>query len=185
MIVKSIKEIRADLLYDKTNIVITLDNNERTKALKWLDTLSTKSDKEYEINIKRHYDKRSLNANSYLRVLERKIADVIGASLVEIHNDMLAKYGQPEVDNDGNMLYSVIPASTDVRQYEDIHLNPTGKYFEKNEKKYQWYEIIRPSHTYNTREMAILLDGVIDEAKNLNIEVLSPDELARMKGMAE
>lgn len=185
MITTSIKSIDTELLYDCTKITVVLPNSERMKALEMLNNVSIQDDAEYDLDIQKHYKGRSLNANSYLRVLERKIADKSGESLAEVHNDMICRYGQFLQDDDGDLLYVPVKASTDVRGREDMHLNPTGKFFEKNGKRYQWHEIMKPTHLYNTKEMAILIDGVIDEAKNLQIEVLPPDELKRMKGVAE
>ena len=37
------------------------------------------------------------------------------------------------------------------------------------------------SSTYNTKEMSVLIDGVVSEAKEMGIETLSPAELERMK----
>lgn len=37
------------------------------------------------------------------------------------------------------------------------------------------------SSTYDSKEMATLIDGVVREAKELGIETLPPDELLRMK----
>lgn len=185
MITSSIKSIEPELLYDRTKITIVLDNKERMKALKWLDSVSIVEGKEYEIDVKRHYNKRTINANSYLRVLERKIADVMGQSLDEVHNDMLCKYGQLEQDENGDLMYVVLKTSVDWREKEYIHLNPTGKFMERNGERYQWFEVMRPSHTYNSKEMAILIDGVVDEAKALNIETKSPDEIRHMEGLAE
>ena len=37
------------------------------------------------------------------------------------------------------------------------------------------------SSTYNTKEMSVLIDGTVYEAKELGIETLPPDELERMK----
>jgi hypothetical protein len=42
---------------------------------------------------------------------------------------------------------------------------------------------MRGSHTYDTKEMARLIDGVVYEAKSIGIETLSPDELERMKSL--
>lgn len=41
------------------------------------------------------------------------------------------------------------------------------------------------SHTYNTKEMSRLIDGVVTRCKELDIETLPPDELKRMKGQID
>jgi hypothetical protein len=37
------------------------------------------------------------------------------------------------------------------------------------------------SSTYNTKEMSVLIDGVVSECKELGIETMTPDELAGLK----
>ena len=41
--------------------------------------------------------------------------------------------------------------------------------------------IFKGSSEYDTREMSVLIDGVISEAKELDIETLPPHEIERMK----
>jgi hypothetical protein len=41
--------------------------------------------------------------------------------------------------------------------------------------------VMRGSHTYDTREMSRLIDGTVEEAKELGIETLTPEQLERMK----
>jgi hypothetical protein len=40
---------------------------------------------------------------------------------------------------------------------------------------------MKPSHLYDSKEMNALIAGTVDEAKELGIEVLTPDELERME----
>ena len=37
------------------------------------------------------------------------------------------------------------------------------------------------SSTYDTKEMSVLIDGIVSECKDLDIEVLPPDELQKIK----
>ena len=79
---------------------------------------------------------------------------------------MLKKYGQSD-------LVSVL-ASVDVRGYL--------KYYDEfgrgsvNGKEFVYYRVYKGSSEYDTREMSILIDGIIDEAKALDIEVISERE---------
>lgn len=137
--------------------------------------------KEIVVNIDKHREKRSLNANSYERVLEGKIADALGTSKDEVHNQMLARYGQYLRDANGNIVFMLIPESVDYMKDPEIHLKPTGKWEDKNGMRYCWYAQMKPSHKLNTKEFATLLDGVISECRELGIEVLSPDEIRHME----
>ena len=63
---------------------------------------------------------------------------------------------------------------------EEIHVKPISREFADG---CEWvrFAFMRGSHTYSTEEMARLIDGTVQEAKDLGIETLTPDELERMK----
>jgi hypothetical protein len=50
-----------------------------------------------------------------------------------------------------------------------------------NGKLYRVYIVMKGSHTYDTKQMSVLIDGTVGEAKDLGIETLPPHELERMK----
>ena len=153
----------------------------------WLITLETAEqpgvfdktkDKLLNVEIKEHREKRSLSANAYFHVLVDKIAGVNGVSHAEIHNQMIADYGFVDEDIKNLILDDNVP----YLQLTNIHLRPTSatKVMD-NGKLYRVFIVMRGSHTYDTKEMARLIDGVVSEAKSLGIETLPPDELERMK----
>ena len=165
--------------FGKVDVLLTLDGMQ--DALKCAEKLNSLVGEEITLTAEKKRQKRSLNANSYLRVLEGKIADVIGADKNEVHNDMLCRYGQYTLDEDGNIVYCLYRQDIDYRGYESLHLKPTGHTERKGNIDYQWYAVMKPSHEYNTKEMASLIDGVVSEAKELDIETLSPDEIKRLE----
>ena len=139
------------------------------EVINWL----LEQDKEKLFEIKEHKEKRSLNANAYAWALMGKIADVLRNSKEEIYLAMLKRYGQSE-------LVSVL-SNIDVAGY--------FKYFEVagtsilNNKEFTHYKVFKGSSEYDTREMSILIDGIVSEAKELNIETLPPNEIQRLKDL--
>lgn len=137
------------------------------QILQWLFT----QDREKIFEVKEHKEKRSLNSNSYCWVLITKIADVLRSSKEEVYLQMLKRYGQSE-------LVSVL---------SDINVNGYFKYYEVagtsqlNGKEFTHYKVYKGSSEYDTREMSVLIDGVVSEAKLLGIETLTPEELERIK----
>ena len=131
------------------------------------------------ITVKRSSMKRSLNANAYFLVLVGKIAEAVEISKAQAKNILLAKYGQREITPTGPLIISV-RSDVDMMNREDIHTAPVG-YGTANGHDFIHYAIVRGSHTYDTREMAALIDGTVSDAKELGIETLSPDELERIK----
>ena len=133
-----------------------------------------------DIKIVQHRKKRSLNANSYYHVLCGKIAGVLGASMTEVCNRMIARYGQLDKDMGAIILRDDI----DWQKVEYIHLRPTTKVQAMADGKiYRCYLVMRGSHTYDTKEMAQLINGVVSEAKELEIETMPPAQLAAMLAM--
>ena len=120
--------------------------------------------------------KRSLDANAYFWVLVGKIADKLRASKDEIYFEMLKKYGQ----------------SITVTVRAGVDLSRAGfKYYELFKdgisagKPFVAYRVFIGSSQYDTREMSVLIDGVVQEAKELGIETLTPLELAEILGRYE
>jgi hypothetical protein len=52
-----------------------------------------------------------------------------------------------------------------------------------NGKEFKHIRIFKGSSEYDTREMSILLQGVVEEAKALGIETMTKDEIEHLKEM--
>ncbi len=128
-------------------------------------------DRKYVAKITEYRKRRSLDANAYCWALIGKIADSLRTGKDEAYLEVLRRYGQREI----------------VSVQEGI--NPKGyfKYYdvegygEVKGKKFVHYRVYKGSSEYDSREMAILIDGIISEAKEMGIETATPEELARMK----
>lgn len=159
-----------DYLNHKPKLTIELSNQydlltEEFSKLKELE--------EIDIDLSEHKEKRSLNANAYAWTLIGKIADVLRASKDEIYLKMLKTYGQSEI----------------VSILSNINISGYFKYYEVagtstlNNKEFTHYKIFKGSSEYDTKEMSILIDGIVSEAKDLNIETLPPYEIERIKNL--
>ena len=127
------------------------------------------SEKPYRITLKKWSERRSLDANAYLWVLVTKMADVIGTSKDELYEQLLDRYGL--VDED---VVITVKASVDMSKIEGHwHLL-------KSDGKWSGYIRIKGTSEYTRAEMARFLDMVVDEAKELGVETLPPEELERM-----
>ena len=126
-------------------------------------------DKKFEIKEKRA--KRSLSQNSYAWELITKIGNVLRKSKEEVYLQMLKDYGQSEIVS---ILSSIEPKGY-FKYYEKIG---TGIV---NNKEFSHYKIFKGSSEFDSKEMTILIDGIIQECKQLGIETLTPDEIAKLK----
>ncbi len=131
--------------------------------------------------LKPYRKRRSMNANAYYWVLCGKLAEVQRLSRTEMHNRLLAEYGSENLI-DGVPEWSVKAPSFDWTRSEGAHYRPAGySVHTKDGQELPIFWVIRGSHTYDSAEMARLIDGTVYEAKEAGIETLTPDELAQMK----
>lgn len=128
-------------------------------------------DREKVFEVREYKQKRSLTQNAYFWVLVNEIANVTRQSKDDIHLQMLKEYGQNQVIS----VQSNIDISKFIKYFEEIgHGRVNGKDFTH-------YRVFEGSSEMDSREMAILLDGVVQEAEQLGIPTLTPNEIARLK----
>lgn len=126
-------------------------------------------DKDLDVTIKKWNDHRTLTANAYLWVLITKIGDALRMNKDEVYFDMLKSYGQGGA------------VSVEERFVEDF--KRTNKYSERlgetelNGKTFAHFRFWVGSSEYDKEEFSILLDGVVQEAKNLDIETMDTENL--------
>ena len=136
------------------------------EIINWL--FNQEKDKIFEI--KEYKEKRSLTQNAYSWKLQNLIANKMRISNEEVHFNMLKSYGKFEVIS----LLDDIDCENYFTYYEEI-----GK-SELNGKTFKHIKVYKPTHKMDTKEMSIFIDGVIQEAKQLGIEVIGKNEIERM-----
>lgn len=141
--------------------------------------------KDLRVNIVQWREKRSLNANALFYLMVDKLADALRVSKPYIHNLMLRKYGQLQRIDD-RPVWVILPETEEVAQKVDeddsLHLKPTSELKEgKDGRMYRTYLLLKGSHELDKKDMGILLDGVLDEAKHVGIDTLNPKEVQRIK----
>ena len=111
--------------------------------------------KQYDVEIKIHREKRSLNANSYCWKLCTEIASAINSDKDSVYLLMLKRYGVSDL----------------VAMLNKINIEDYFKYYdiESRTEKYTWYNIYKGSSRYDTKEMSVLLNGIVSECKEMGI----------------
>jgi len=145
-----------------------------------MNLLSLIKDKPYICEIKPYKQKRSLDANSYFHVLVDKIAKVINKSTEDVKVQMNLDYGTIASDEQGLKAGFKALKSIPINKFFK-YAKPIGECVE-NGKTFVKYLIYKETHTLDTSEIVILIDGVVEEAKQLGIETLTPIELENLKG---
>lgn len=163
---------------------ITLSVNE-PNAVNEIDNI--KDCEKLSVKAVKYRKKRSLDANSYYWLVLTKIAAIQKISLPYAHNYFLRRYGQLFMV-DGKAVYTVLPdteeAEKKIDESETFHLKPTSQVKAgKDGINYRTYMMLKGSSEYDTKEMSVLIDGIVTEAKELGIETLPDEELRRIKEM--
>ena len=132
-----------------------------------------------DVEIKKHREKRSLSANAYFHVLCNKISAETGESEDAVKRRLVVSYGALARDKDGKPVGLKLPPTVDPSDfYPYVRLYETRK---ENGKDYSCYFVYKESHKMDSKEFARLVDGAIEEAKELGIQTDTPEQLARYK----
>ena len=126
----------------------------------------------YDYELKRVKQKRSLSANGYAWLLMDRIAAALKITKEEVYRKAI---------NDVGVFTEIKVTDADAaRRFRSIWQKNGIGWLTKtvdDTTVYAYYG----SSTYDTAEMARLIDYIVDEAKRLHIETLPPERLEIMK----
>ena len=135
------------------------------------------SDKMYELEIKEKKKKRSLDANAYCWVLLGELSKVLKIPSNELYRQFIRQIG----------FYTIVPIKTEaVEHYNDIwSSNGIGWFIDDlGDSKIDGYHNLKCYHgssCYDSKEMAILIDEIVEVCKENDIETATGKELALLK----
>lgn len=152
-------------------VLITFSVNEKNIVLPEYEKL--KNCKKLRIKAVQYREKRSLDANAYLWVLLQKLAEMLRTDKWSVYLQMLKRYGQ--------FTYIVVkPGAVEAVKKQWRECEEIGEIDVNGTKAVQML-CYYGSSTYDTKEMSVLIDGVVSECQELGIETLPPAELQRIK----
>lgn len=135
-------------------------------------------DKQYELILKKRTRKRSLDANRYFWQLLDKMADVLERRKEDLYLEYVKKCGP----------FKDFTLTEDEAKTFKVAWSMLGTGWPTEQVDYDEdgeHIILRAyygSSRYNTKQMSRLIDMVVEDAKELGIETMTPDELSRLKG---
>ena len=144
---------------------------------KAMSVVRKNKDKLYDITVKEHQKKRSLDANAYCWVLINKLADVMRIPPVEV-------YRQAIQDISGNS--EIIPIKDEAVEQFKLAWSHNGIGWicrDMGKSKLQGYRnlmVYYGSSVYNTKQMSDLIDHLVQDCKALDIETLPPEKLSAL-----
>jgi hypothetical protein len=129
------------------------------------------------VEISQQKKKRSLDSNSYLWILCQKIAEVVHSTKELVYQKVIRDVGQ----------FEIVPIKNEAveRWIEVWNSKGLGWFAEVMEdSKIPGYKKVISyygSSIYDQREMAVLIDEIVSQCKELNIETMAPNEIAELK----
>ena len=161
-------DLSIDYVTNSGKITLEIPKNE-------LEQLEMLKDKKLSVDIKEFKNKRSLNANSYCWVLIQQIADALKTTKEEVYKKFIKEKGifrTAEIDNKA--------LNTLIYLWQDKGL---GWVVDILDKKEDSTEVILyyGTSSYNSKQMATFIDYIVESAKEIGIQVISPDELLLLK----
>lgn len=151
-------------------LVIQLEVNERTKALEEIEGL--KELEKLDIDIKKYRNKRSLNANAYMWQLLDKMTVPTQMARWDLYLYYLSQSG---VFVDMAIKAEAYPTLVEQFRYTEVLDS-----WAEGDQGYKTVRCTFGSSTYNSHEMAKLLDRVTEDAKAMGIDVLTEDDYKAM-----
>lgn len=167
------EKIQWGLFYKHTEITIPIRNEDRQEAIEWVKSIDLKPDDEIIIEVKKKRKKRSLNANAYFWQLVNKVAQKLNCSDQDVYRRLVKDYGVSTtlmVRDEAKEAF--IRAWTEGKDSSGWFVEDLG------------HEVLRAysgTSTYNTKEMSRIIDGLVEECKELDIETMTSDELEHLK----
>jgi len=149
----------------------------RTKdAMPFLETV--KDGKQYKVEIKEYRKGRSLDANAYFWVLCDKISAVSNVPKEEIYRNAIREIG----GNSDTVCVLEKAADALCQGWEHNGLGWITERFPSKIDGCVNVTLYYGSSTYDTKNMSRLIDNIVQDAKELGIETLTPQELDRLEG---
>ncbi len=131
-------------------------------------------DKLLNLTAKIHREKRSLDANAYAWALMQKIAEAIHTDKWAVYLMMLERYS-PVFTH-----IIVRPEAVERVKGEWRTVKVLGP-IQVNGSSGIQLQCYFGSSTFDSKEMASFIDGIVSECKEMGIETLPPDEIERMR----
>lgn len=157
-----------NLTTGKYNITFELDEGN----IKDLDRLS--GNKELMVQAKVHRNKRSLDSNAYAWVLMQKIAEATGLDKWDVYLNCLQRYSRA-------FTHVIVKPNAIDRLKELYRVCIDLGEVTVNGKTGHQLQVYFGSSTFDTKEMSVFIDGIVSECRDLEIELLPPSEIERMK----
>lgn len=152
-------------------VLLTPKSNQTIQKIADLKEVTSKG-KLLDVEIKQHRKKRSLDANGYCWILADEIAKKIGNTKEFVYREAIKQVGD----------FEILPIKDEVvdkwiRNWESKGLGWQSEVLDKSKLEGYTNTInYFGSSTYDTKQMSVLLEEIVFQAKELGIETITPRE---------
>ena len=152
---------------------------EREDLGKAMAVVRKHKDRLYDLEVKEHRKKRSLDANAYAWVLINKLADALRITPIEIYRQAIQNVS-------GN--YEILPVKAEAAEHFKQVWEAQGLGWpcvDMGKSKIEGYRNLRAyygSSTFSVQQMQVLIDNLVQDCRALDIEVKSEEEIASIMG---
>jgi len=156
--------------------LVMFELNEKDSALDMVDEL--KLEEKLTLKVSKFREKRSLDANAYFHLLVNKIARAVNKSDDEVKQEMVMSYGTLARDENGDLIGAMLPAGANVERFYPYARNYKTEW--RDGREYNCYLFYERTRDLDTAQMSKLIEGTVQEAKNLGIETRPAWEIASL-----
>ena len=166
------KSASIDIATNKPNIVVEVEGSDIASLSQELQTMG-----ELNIDIKKYRKKRSLDANAYFWVLVDKLAQVTGYKKIDIYRNAIREIGGVSV---------VVCVKSEAvehlcKSWSYGHIGRQTEIMSSKARGCKNVVLYYGSSEYDTKQMSMLIDSIVQDCKAVGIETMTPDELERLK----
>lgn len=156
---------------------VNFKGSEFQKVLSELILFSPEKEKDYVLTIKKHRKKRSLDANAYCWALLGELSKVLKTPSIELYKHFIRQIGS----------YTIVPIKTQaVAKFGELWSSHGVGWIvdDLGESKLDGFHNLKCYHgssSYDSKEMALLIDEIVEVCKDNGIETATGAELDLLK----
>lgn len=162
-----LKSVQMDWMSRKWNVTFELNEkpSEQINVIATYDNLN--------IDVKKFRKRRSLDANAYAWVLMQKLAEATDSDRNTVYLEMLKKYSRE--------FTFVICKEKALDKLKELYRTcvDLGEVKVNGMEGHQ-IQVFFGSSTFDSKAMAVLINGIVSECKELGIETAPPEDVERM-----
>jgi len=168
----------AKLSHDETGHWLSIHLLDVMQGRRFISSMKPKT---YDAELKIHRERRSAEANAYLWTLCEKIAETVRDITKEgVYREAVKCAGKFDF-----VLIADEAAETFVHNWQSRGIGWIAGRTDYKQGGFTQIVCYYGSSVYDSKEMSVLLEYVVNEAKDFDIETRTPDEIAKMEALWE